>query len=116
MLRKLPNYDWNLECGRDGNGLENILGCYGWDSDTSDCSQRIFALSELPGGIARDLEGWKDDYDPDSIYPPIVVEFFGGRYNVIDGNHRIILFREWGFTHVPAWFVREKQENSHAAA
>jgi hypothetical protein len=51
---------------------------------------------------------WSRDFTKWSIFPPIAVQKRLNRYEVIDGHHRIILWRAWGFTQVPA-FVRKPQ-------
>jgi hypothetical protein len=63
-------------------------------------------LASLPPGHVDD-ESWEDRYDQSSIYPPIKIHWNRNGVDIIDGNHRRIMFEKWGFLQVAAWVFQE---------
>lgn len=69
--------------------------------------QEIVALTDLPEGrVSEHSDKWKQEFSRDSVYPLIVVEICSDNtYHILQGNHRVIMWREWGFTHAKAWII-----------
>jgi hypothetical protein len=75
------------------------------------------ALADLPPGAIETapngsfesfydgVEDWRALFDRNDVYPPIKVELSAGQLYVLDGNHRRIIWEEWGYTHAPAFMV-----------
>ena len=62
------------------------------------------SIGSLPEGIIPEKnDSWKSRFFKESVYPPIVIETvrWEGIY-ILQGNHRVILWREWGFKYAPA--------------
>ena len=51
---------------------------------------------------------WKRKFRKKSVYPPIVIDLRGNHLWLLDGNHRVTVWREWGCTYAPAWVIRKK--------
>jgi hypothetical protein len=95
----LPNHDWN-KSDRDRDGYVYKLTDFGAGTPIQD---RVL-LSGLNPLIKEPNDSWKKDFMRDDTYPPLVLESQGdGTYTILQGNHRIIVWKEWGFTHGPAW-------------
>jgi hypothetical protein len=103
----VPKHDWLLE---DVDGfLEDVieirlLGAH-------DAPKALIPLVDLPtGSVPEEDDNWQNSFDRNSTYPPIVVEADPtnrfdptARFAIIQGNHRVIMWRKWGFTHAPSF-------------
>ena len=100
----LPRFDWDLP---DHDGFcDDVIELS--DLDASPASRAIVALADLPPGcIPEEDNEWQQTFSRESIFPPIVVECsrdYG--LHIVQGNHRVIMWRRWGFTHAPAFLTR----------
>lgn len=61
--------------------------------------------------FSRGSSKWKEDYveTVDVTKPVIVAEISPGRYNVIDGNHRMEKARRMGLEKIPAYKISPEQ-------
>jgi hypothetical protein len=101
LAASIPKYDFSME-DEDGEA-ECVLDVSCLTSGA--VRQGFVALSDLPvGSVPETDEDWQKKFNPESVYPPIVVEFdpIADQFAITQGNHRVILFRKWGFTHAPA--------------
>lgn len=107
----LPNYSWSAshfdsEYGDvlHGNSKEEIEAHWG-----GVVSAELLPLEKLIPHIT-DNSNWKRKFRKKSIYPPVIVDLrrrSGGW--LLQGNHRVIIWKEWGFTHAPAWVIRNNK-------
>jgi len=69
-------------------------------------------LQDLPSGaVLQTDDAWKASFSRDSVFPPIVVERGQEGVRILHGNHRVIMWRAWGFKYAPAFIAFSKQES-----
>jgi len=104
----LPRHDWDMA------DFDAESKCYFAPEalsghDTKDIRREYVELADLPPGTVPEDDSndhsWEAKFSPDSIYPPIVAKFDpkDGTYSITMGNHRVRMWRKFGFTHAPAF-------------
>jgi hypothetical protein len=104
----VPRHDWMMK-DIDGEATGERL------CDTSpkkdEIYREVYVPIELlpPGAIPDDDDDpWQGMFHKDSVYPPIGIELVDNDIAIHQGNHRVIMWRKWGFKYAPAWIVYDK--------
>lgn len=97
-----PYVDFDLE-DIDHDAEEPVCVRISFRSDK--VSRGEIELSKLNPHISESDDTWKLDFDSLNIYPAITVEIDDSGCHILDGNHRVQMWREWGFAIVDAWIV-----------
>lgn len=118
-LMILPNHSWMPANWTPANHIDNDH-----NGDWSDGKKDVEKLCENRGGtvspafipldevkLNSTLRGvaWKRTFRKKSIYPPIIIDLREGDVWLVDGHHRVTVWREWGCTHAPAWVIRKRE-------
>ena len=120
MKNKTPRHDWDKEDGWYCGFLDAIDHFNDWSptghtATEDNLGSRLIPISALDFRSCADIEAlnpeWKTAFKKRSVYPPILVEAkSNGTFQIIDGHHRVIMWREFGFTRVPAWVVTPDED------
>jgi hypothetical protein len=113
-----PMVNWGKQDLQDSSkkvDAASVLRDYAEPGDPPRVYQAWVDMSDLPDPeIAEDQQqavgeelgdAWKEDYDRRSTFPPIKIAVDDDEVRILDGNHRVKMFGEWGFTHAPAWVL-----------
>jgi hypothetical protein len=76
----------------------------------------LVPLSELDGYRTADMIASKG-FTRGGAYPPIKLELSPqGKPFVIDGTHRMLYWKQQGFTHAPAWVIDYRKRSASVAS
>jgi hypothetical protein len=96
----VPKYDWEMDDFDGESEMFLSLSCL----TNGKVRQQMIALADLPeGSVPEDGDSWEAKFNRDSVYPPIIVECTKGTFAITHGNHRLRMWKKWGFTHAPCF-------------